>query len=209
VQTPASSLAPEPYLKPYMRAAEKHAGGFGSLLWASERSQQQRFDAICRAYELNGKSILDAGCGRADLMGYLIDHSIHPADYVGLEAVDALADQAESRSYPQARIVRGDFVREPAKLFVGADVIVFSGSLNTLPPDAFYRTLRRAFEATAEAVVFNFLCSTALAGQDYLVWHRTEQVLAFIDTLGRETEMLCDYLPGDCTIALVKQDDGQ
>ena len=149
--------------------------------------------------------MLDAGCGRADLMGYLVEKSIRPTEYIGLEAVEALARQAESRSYSRARIIRGDFVREPLRLFVGADVIVFSGSLNTLPPDAFYSTLRHAFEAAKEAVVFNFLCSPALAGQDYLVWHHDQKVLTFAQSLGAEVHTLCDYLPGDCTVAIVKE----
>ena len=149
--------------------------------------------------------MLDAGCGRADLMGYLVEKSIRPAEYIGLEAVDTLASQAQSRHYPGARVIRGDFVREPLKLFVGADVIVFSGSLNTLPPDAFYATLRHAFEAATEAVVFNFLCSPALAGQDYLVWHHDQKVLTFAQSLGGDVQTICDYLPGDCTLAIVKK----
>ena len=204
MQAPASDLI-EPYLQPYVRATARHAGGFGSLLWASEKSQHQRFDALRRIYGLSGKSVLDAGCGRADLMGYLVENSIHVTEYIGLEAVDALARQAESRRYPATRIIHGDFVREPLRLFVGADVIVFSGSLNTLPPDAFYATLRHAFEAATEAVVFNFLCSPILAGQDYLVWHHQQKVLSFAQTLDTHVQTLCDYLPGDCTLAIVKE----
>jgi hypothetical protein len=205
--TPTPSLDEEPYLLPYLRAAKRHAGGFGSLLWASEKSQRQRFEAICRVFDLAGKSLLDAGCGRADLMGYLIRHSIHPAEYIGLEAVDTLADQAESRNYPCVRIIRADFVRDPLTMCVGAEVIVFSGSLNTLPPDAFYATLRHAIEAAGEAVVFNFLSSPVLAGQDYLVWHHAEKVMTFIESLGCRWQMLCDYLQGDCTIAIIKEDN--
>jgi hypothetical protein len=208
VQASAPELV-EPYLKPYVRATERHAGGFASLLWASEKSQHQRFDAICRIHRLAGKTVLDAGCGRADLMGYLVDNSIHPAEYIGLEAVEQLARQAELRRYPATRILRGDFVREPLKLFVGADVIVFSGSLNTLPPGAFHTTLRHAFEAAGEAVVFNFLCSPALAGQDYLVWHEFEKVVAFTGSLAGEVRTLADYLRGDCTLAIIHQNDGQ
>jgi len=84
-------------------------------------------------------------------------------------------------------------------------VIVFSGSLNTIDTPAFYETLTRAYEAATEAVVFNFLCSTALAGQDYLVWHRAEHVLSFLRRLpGAEVRVLTDYLQGDCTVAAVK-----
>lgn len=196
-----------PYLQPYLRAAREHGGGFGSLLWASAKSQRSRFEAITRIYDLHGKSVLDAGCGRADLLSYLSEKGIHPADYTGLEAVNALAAEAETvaAKHANCRVLRGDFVRDPIRLFVGADVIVFSGSLNTIETDKFYDTLARAFEAATEAVVFNYLCSTALAGQDYLVWHRAEHVQGFLRQLpAAEVRVLNDYLQGDSTVAVIK-----
>jgi hypothetical protein len=192
------------YLEPYEQAARRHRGGFESLLWASPRSQRARFEAIVRACDLNGQSVLDAGCGRADLMAYLLERKIRPADYIGLEAVNALADEAETQKHPDARILRGDFVVEPGKLFVGADVIVFSGSLNTLDDAAFYETLNRAIDATAHAVVFNFLNSTALAGKDYLHWRRTDHVVSHLRSRSNDIHTFSDYLPGDCTIAVFK-----
>lgn len=197
--------APASYLAPYLRASQQYGAGFGALLWASRKTQRARFEAIRRAYDLEGKSLLDAGCGRADLMEYLLDRNIHPADYVGLEAVEALAAAAKARNYPNAQIIRADFVRDPARLFVGADVVVFSGSLNTLDAQTFYATVRRAFDATAEAVVFNFLCSPALAGKDYLLWHQPEAVLGFAGQLAGNVHVLNDYLPGDCTVAMLKK----
>ena len=41
-------VAPEPYLLPYLRAAEKHGSAFPTLLWASPQTQSKRFDAIQR-----------------------------------------------------------------------------------------------------------------------------------------------------------------
>ena len=201
-----SAAPPQPYLEPYVRAAKQYGAGFSALLWASPKTQRARFDAIRRAYDPQGKSVLDAGCGRADYLEFLLSRDVRPADYVGLEAVEALAVAAEAKAFPGSRIVRGDFVREPAKLFVGADVIIFSGSLNTMDEGTFYETLRRAYDATAEALVFNFLCSPALAGRAYLTWHQRERVEAFARRVASEVRILEDYLQGDCTIAMVKQD---
>ena len=201
------SAAPsQPYLEPYVRAARQYGAGFSALLWASPKTQRARFDAIRRAYDPQGKSVLDAGCGRADYLEFLLSRDVQPADYAGLEAVEALAVAAEAKAFPNSRIVRGDFVREPAKLFVGADVIVFSGSLNTMDQGTFYESLRRAYDATAEAVVFNFLCSPALAGRAYLTWHQRERVEAFARRVAADVRILEDYLQGDCTIAMMKVD---
>lgn len=194
----------ESYLAPYLQASRRHGAGFESLLWASPATQRARFEAIRSGIDLNGKNVLDAGCGRADLMEFLLERNVYPAQYIGLEAVDALADAAEARRYPNSRIIRGDFVRDPARLFVGADIILFSGSLNTLQSSDFYRVLGRAWDAAAEAVIFNFLCSPALAGKDYLVWHRPEHVRQFALGICADVRVISDYLPGDCTIAVVK-----
>ena len=89
-------------------------------------------------------------------------------------------------------------------MFVGADVVIFSGSLNTADDSAFYPTLRRAFDATAEALVFNFLSSPLLAAAGYLSWRRREDVLAFARDLAPDVSVLEDYLEGDCTVAVTK-----
>ena len=204
----AEASPPVPYLLPYLKAAERHGSGFPSLLWASPRTQAARFDAIERLGSLHGKSVLDVGCGRADLLGFLLSRGVRPADYAGIEAVPDLVLAARractgaTTSGLAARVTQTDFVREPLRLFVGADVVVFSGSLNTLDDDAFYRTLRRAFDAAAESVVFNFLSSPYLAGADYLRWRHPPDVLRFCSRFARDVRTLDDYLHGDFTVAL-------
>jgi SAM-dependent methyltransferase len=201
----ASKYLPLPYLQPYLNAAERHGAGFGALLWASPETQATRFDAIERLGRLQGKSVLDVGCGRADLLGYLLGRGVRPAEYTGIEAVAELASAAVGNcagARVPARIIRADFLREPLRLFVGADVVVFSGSLNTVDDGPFYDTVRRAFEATADTVVFNFLCSPYLAGAEYLRWRRPSDVLGYCWQLTRDVRTLEDYLQGDFTVAI-------
>ncbi|HEV2292390.1 MAG TPA: hypothetical protein VGR35_00955 [Tepidisphaeraceae bacterium] len=195
------------YLNPYLRAASRHGAGFSSLLWASPQTQAVRFTALTRLVGLNGKSILDVGCGRADLLDFLLARSISPAHYVGLEGVAALAEAAEAKHHPDALIVRADFVREPLRLFVGADIVYFSGSLNTLDAASFYATIGRAYDAAAETLVFNFLASPDLAGVSYLHWHEPAEVWAFAKGLTDDVRRLDDYLAGDTTLALTKPEE--
>jgi hypothetical protein len=85
---------------------------------------------------------------------------------------------------------------------VEADVVIFSGSLNTLPGPQFHRTLRAAWAAAGRALVFNFLTSRFWAGEDWLYWHRRQNVVAFCRSLGGETSYDDSYLEGDCTVAV-------
>jgi SAM-dependent methyltransferase len=177
-----------------------------SLLWATPQTQAARFDAICRLEKLHDRTVLDAGCGRADLLDYLAARNITPADYIGIEAVGELVAVAQKKQRPHARIMEADFVEKPASLFVGAEVVVISGALNTLDTPTFYTTIRRAFDAAAEALVFNFLDSPSLAAASYLTWHTREEVVDFARSLSREVRVLSDYLDGDSTIAIRKEE---
>lgn len=195
------------YLYPYHEAREQGARGFDALLWASREGQRARFEAIARNCPLEGMRILDVGCGRADLLGYLLERGILPAHYTGLDGIAASLRAARRKKYPRCEIRAADFVREPEKLEVGADVVVFSGSLNTLSRPRFYRTLRVAWAAAGQCLVFNFLNSWTWAGEDWLTWHRRSTVLAFCRSLGGEEPRFDEsYLEGDCTIAVRKPD---
>ena len=193
------------YLRPSHEARQLGSRGFDALLWTSREGQRVRFDAIARLCPLAGRRIVDAGCGRADLLGRLLELGIVPAHYTGLEMIPATARAARRKRYERCRIVVADFVREPERLRVGADMLVFSGSLNTLTRPQLYRTLRAAWEAAGEALVFNFLSSPTWCGEDWLTWHRRDTVLDFCQSLGGEPRFDESYLEGDCTIAVARK----
>jgi hypothetical protein len=192
------------YLRPYLDAIERHGAGFQSLLWASPASQAARFAALMRWCELDQRVIVDAGCGRADFLEYLHARQIRPARYIGIEAVEAFAEAAEEKNLPGAEIVRGDFIREPGLLDRGGDVIIFSGSLNTVSVGEFYQSLRAGWTYTRSEVGFNFLCSPVLAYGAHLTWHALAKVKEF--AFEQTTDVAVDetYRDGDCTIVLRK-----
>lgn len=197
-------MSSPPYLKPYTDAAQRYGGGFNSLLWASRATQRIRFDALVSLADFADRIVLDAGAGRGDLMAHLLELNIQPAQYIALEAVEPLAQAIEAANYPNCLVVRGDFIEQPQRLFVGADIIVFSGSLNTLQPDTFYTTLRRAFDATNQTLIFNFLCGPILAAAPHLHWYTRAEVEMFVHSLSDHYEILDGYLEGDCTIRVDK-----
>jgi hypothetical protein len=198
----ASSVAN--YLVPYVRAVAQHGAAFPALLWASPQTQAARFGAICRVADPRGRSVADVGCGRADFLDYLLAHDMAPADYVGIEAVPELAAAAEAKRHPRATILHGDFVEQPGSMFVGADLVVISGALNTLTEEQFFMTIRRAFDAAGETLAFNFLCAPGTAAANFLRWYPIDDVLAFARTLSPLVDVATNYLFGDATIVVTK-----
>jgi hypothetical protein len=200
-----SSCADLPsYLTPYIAASQKYGAGFGSLLWASPKTQSIRFKALLQTVDINGLSMMDVGCGRADLLEYIFHTRRCPRSYIGLEAVEVLATAARKKLPPHCQILHGDFVENPTLLETGADVLLYSGSLNTMDSKTFYQCLESGFAAAKRAMVFNFLCSPLLAGAGHLTWHPVEAVMEFSRGLSGQIKLSSNYMRGDATIALFK-----
>jgi len=146
------------YLTPYREAVRKFGASFESTLWNSREKQAGRFEVICEMVPLTGRVIVDAGAGIADLAQYLTDEGVEYGRYIGLEGVREMAAKANERKIPECEVIEADFASD-AGVFekLSADVIVFSGSLNTFDEADAKIVLARAFEACKEAVVFNFL----------------------------------------------------
>ncbi len=200
----STATEPPSYLQPYLNAAKRHGAGFGTLLWASPKTQAARFAALLRAVNVDGQKVLDVGCGRADFLEFVERMGIEPAMYVGLEALEELAAAAEAKHLHNCSIIRGDFVRDPSLLDVGADILFFCGSLNTLDDQQFHRAITAGFAAATHCLVFNFLSSPKLAASEYLYWHRMESVLTMSRRLSDNVRVWQDYLDGDATVAISK-----
>lgn len=192
------------YLRPYRHPRVRADRGVGALLWEDLHAQQVRFQALARNCPFRGRRILDVGCGRADFLDFLLEIGQAPSSYVGLEAQPWLARAARRKGHRGASIVEGDFLAEPGKLLVDAQVVVFSGSLNFLSSRQFYRALRLGWAAASESLAFNFLCSSDLAAPP-LTWHRRRSVAAFARRLGVVPRLDDAYEPGDCTVVLTRR----
>lgn len=204
------------YLAPYREALERHGPVFEATLWASREYQATRFRVISEMVDMGGRRVLDAGAGRGDLALFLVEQGVGFGSYVGVEGMPEVS-AAGAQSLPARAELRSyDFVREPARLGESEpDVIVFSGSLNTLAQRAAERALESAWSAARVALVFNFLsdrCAPALRRQPTSPAHRFDTARLTEWALRRTARMAVrtDYFPGghDATIAMWKERQG-
>lgn len=148
------------YLEPYRNAVRTHGASFEATLWHSREKQLERFAVIAETTDCTDRVILDAGCGLGDFAAFLDTCEIRYKRYIGLEALPEMVEQARARHLPDAEFHVADFAADPA-LFAryAPDIITFSGSLNTFERDPLLSVIDHAFDAAAEAVVFNVLSS--------------------------------------------------
>jgi hypothetical protein len=171
------------YLKPYEEAVESGGTGFESLLWRNKEFQLKRFQVLCEVAaaglnkpdapasmdKLTGRVVADMGSGRADLCEWLIAHNVQYGKYIGVEGVSGLAEVCRQRiadeQFPVAEVVESDFAADP-RIFEslvqnhGAELFLFSGSLNTFKQSHAIEVVSSAYKAlhgTSGGVVFNFL----------------------------------------------------
>jgi SAM-dependent methyltransferase len=178
------------------------AGSVESLGWRNATSQARRFEVIAEACDFEGASVLDVGCGRGDLKGFL-DARVDRFSYLGLEHVAAFVDDARSRyaDHPRTDFVQCDF---SAVALPPADHVVASGALGYRCPDPdFHMTMiRRMFAVARRTLVFNLLDVAAFPEHPLLVGRDREEVLAFCRSLSPDVELIDEYLEDDFTICV-------
>ncbi|MEC9373835.1 MAG: class I SAM-dependent methyltransferase, partial [Planctomycetota bacterium] len=189
----------------------------------SRRWQERGFRVIAAMQDLRGRIVVDGGAGTGDFGAFLKKRRVRYARYIGLEGVEQMAEKGAESGLARAEFHACDFAREEdvftrfTREMAGAPggmphVIVFSGSLNTFEEEAARGVLARAWEACAEALVFNFLSdrvSRAKVQGDTGPARRFSTV-AMLDWALSKTPSVAmrhDYIPKghDATIAMYRE----
>ncbi len=141
----------------YKNLLAKHGDDLKSIQM-SQDGQLFRFKKLLEIGDLNGKSILDIGCGRADLYDYL-RHEIKDFKYTGIDIVPELTKVAQSK-YPDANIHCRDILEDP--IDDTFDYIFISMVINNNIPnmEVFAKQLLNvAFKMANVGLGFNFVSS--------------------------------------------------
>jgi SAM-dependent methyltransferase len=170
--------------------------------WRSRQSQEARFESLIGVGDLNGKKILDLGCGLGCFYGYL-RASGWQGEYRGLDILGSMVRRA-SRRFPQARFEQRDILRDP--LGEKWDYVFLCGVLNHKIRDNWGWMEAMVVQSLALAkkgIAFNLLTNeSAWPDEDlfYVDLGELEKKAALWS--GGKYKIVRGYLPEDVTVFL-------
>lgn len=179
-------------------------GTVEALGYRGEESQIRRFEALTQAGCLNGRSILDVGCGHGDLKGYL-DTRFHGFSYIGIDQMAEFIQHARVLygQRPSCYFCVADFTEADLPR---ADYVFASGVLGYRCEDKefYFAMIETLFLAANRALAFNMLDAAKFPDHPLLVGHDAETVMAFCTRLSRDARLVQGYLEDDFTVLMYK-----
>ena len=180
--------------------------------WHHAHEQQQRFAQLVKIAPLAGHTVLDAGCGPADLWAYLKElPGGAPAYYWGVDVLPRFIAQARQRwvQDPRVSVAVGDVAMH--KLPV-ADYVLASGSLSYPSKDAQhpFSTLEHLWQHARRGLGFNMLKALpeptdgSAINSGFLCRYAPKQIVAFCKSLSPKVRLLQNYSPIDFTVFVYK-----
>lgn len=187
----------------YQESLARFGPGPKALLWWDYRSMAVRFRELVKQVPVQGRTILDAGCGMGDLLPYLYAKS-PDFNYLGIDKNKSFIKIARQR-YEGHQFK----VADPFSHKIGSfEVIISSGVMNGNAPD--WLTKRKAmianlFAQTTEALVFNMAGGLRPQPSDSLIAYADATVIRdYCRTLTGRVILKTDYLPNDFTIVMLR-----
>jgi SAM-dependent methyltransferase len=170
----------------------------------SKRTQRMRFEVFVLNHDLNGKSLLDVGCGTGDLWAHLQARQIQ-CDYTGIDLSPEMVRRCQER-FPDARFEPQNILEwNPGQQFdytiaVGIHNIKIAGGGALLES-----VTRRQFELCRVATHLSLLTDRYTGFAPHIQPWRVEEILTLALDITPYVVLRNDYLPNDFSITLYRQ----
>lgn len=192
----------------YDNNMSKELPEYGILGWESEEAQHLRFDMLLSSVALEGRKLLDVGCGTGNLLEYINRKGIK-VDYTGIDILEKMIAIAKGKK------LAGDFIymdifKDNVFGSNSFDVVYTSGIFN-LNLGNNHEFLKDALELflriASHDVVFNLLHVDSPDREDkYFYFHPDEvrDILAPFSGRLAGVEFIEAYLKNDFTVVVRK-----
>lgn len=187
-----------------------HGADHRTVGWGSAADQNLRFAVLCRQLSLEGKAILDVGCGLGDLVPFIRAVAGEDFTYHGIDISESLLENAQ-RLHGSERI-RFSAI-EPLQLTDEPyDIAFVSGALSFRIKDNIgyaREVIARLFSVTREAVALNFLTTYVDFEAEKNFHYSPEDMLRYCKSLTKYVNLYHDYPLWEFTVQLFHKPSGK
>ena len=189
----------------YNKRAKEYDDPLKVMDWSSKYAQNVRFKILTEIGNLYGKSILDVGCGFADLFVFFQKRGIN-VNYTGIDVSDEIINKAKEKR-PDLNLICADILKDYT--IPKADFVISSGihSVKTFNNTGrVKKVIKRMYELCNMAMGTNMF-STYYPKETfahYAVRYDPEKIFSFAKTLSDYVVLRHDYLPNDFTVYIYK-----
>ena len=205
-----------------------NADNYKILGWESRQAQYARFAAFAKNVDLNGKAVLDVGCGLGDLFHFLTSGLGLSVNYVGIDISERMIETAKG----QLEILRENGLKLPAEnkstvRFLTADVFaddfvnaldfsaleessagfdwIYASGIFNLNLGNNFEFLKKAFVRFMELGKSGFVCSMlnerSSDKESPYFYYNPKQVCSFAKDAGaKSVRIIDDYLENYFTV---------
>jgi len=193
-----------PLSEDYDKSLTQFGPGPKALLWWDYKSMAIRFRELVRNVPVEGKSILDAGCGMGDLLPFLYAQSPN-FDYLGVDRKKEFVEIAKQR-YAGHEFKTADPFKRPVGMF---DVVLSSGVMNGNTKNWMQKRkqmISALFDQTGEVLAFNMAGGLKTIPSDSLIAYAdAREILDYCKKLTKRVHLNTQYLYNDFTITMFKK----
>jgi SAM-dependent methyltransferase len=198
------------YVDRYERRLREHGHSPEALGWGKLGREHVRFQVMADVVrEARATSVLDVGCGFADLFDHLVQQGWE-GEYSGLDIVPGLLAEARRR-HPSLELHEAD-IRAYTPERRGFDVVVASGVFNARLKgednrEHITQSVKQMYALCRRAICVDFM-STYVDFQRPEAWHTDPAwALALGRSLSKRLRLRLDYMPFEFALIVYRDDE--
>lgn len=187
----------------YDDLVEKYGHDPRACDYGHAKSQEIKFHILSEAMNLDGKSVLDVGCGFADFSVYL-QEQFKQARYTGIDVSERMVQEAKRlRGY--TAIHRANILQLPQDETF--DLVTANGIFYLLGPEApalMHKIIPKMYDLCRHAVAFTTLSSWAADQEPGEYYADPLETIAFCRRITPWVVLRHDYHPRDFAVYLYR-----
>lgn len=191
----------------YEKSLKQYGESPQALLWWDYRSMAIRFRELVKDVPLDGKSVLDAGCGMGDLLPYLYAKSTS-FRYLGVDRNKGFIEIADKRYAGHNFKVADPFNKKVGEF----DVVLSSGVMNGNYDgwlEKRKKMITSLYKQANQVLAFNMAGGLKPIAHDSLIAYAdAQEIFEYCGTMSSRVILRAHYLQKDFTIVMFKKNFG-